>query len=235
VPEAAELYDAMNPWTDRSDEKFYLDLVLAAESVLDVGCGTGTLLWQARRSGHRGRLVGVDPDPDMLAQARVHAGIDWLLGDMSTVSLAGFDLAVMTGHAFQCLLTDDDVLATFRGVRDALAPGGRFVFETRNPAVREWERWAEGGFHFQWEGQPVRVFYEVQPIDGDVVDVVEHIVADGWRRADPGRLRFLSADRIGELLAEAGLAVQAQYGDWDRGPLTADSREIISVVQQVQR
>jgi hypothetical protein len=27
VPEAAELYNAMNPWTGRSDEKVYLDRV----------------------------------------------------------------------------------------------------------------------------------------------------------------------------------------------------------------
>lgn len=232
MPEAAELYNAMNPWTGRSDDKFYLDLALAAESVLDIGCGAGNLLSQARLTGHRGRLVGVDPDPDMLAQARNHAGIDWVLGDLSSVSFAGFDLAVMMGHAFQCLLTDDDVLATLRGVRDALTPNGQFVFETRNPLAREWEQWPVGDFEFAYEGKPVRVYYEVQPIVGDVVDVVENIVGDGWRRADPGRLRFISVERLGELLAEAGLVLAEQYGDWDRGPLTADSGEIISVVRR---
>ncbi|QUQ62715.1 class I SAM-dependent methyltransferase [Kutzneria sp. CA-103260] len=235
MPEAAELYNAMNPWSGRSDDRFYLDLVLGAPSVLDVGCGTGTLLSQARSAGHRGRLVGVDPDADMLAQARRHADIEWMHGDMSTVSLAGFDLAVMTGHAFQCLLTDDDVLATLRGVRDALEPGGRFVFETRNPLVREWERWSESGYDFPWEGKSVRVFYEVQPIVGDVVDVVENIVADDWKRADRGQLRFISAERLSDLVVEAGLVPVAQYGDWERGPLTPDSPEIISVVQKVER
>ena len=82
------------------------------------------------------------------------------------------------------------------------------------------------------QGKPVRVYYEVQPIVGDVVDVVENIVGDGWRRADPGRLRFISVERLGELLAEAGLVLAEQYGDWDRGPLTADSGEIISVVRR---
>ncbi|GAA3438926.1 methyltransferase domain-containing protein [Kutzneria kofuensis] len=201
MPEAAELYNAMNPWADRADERFYLGLALAAASVLDVGCGTGTLLSQARAAGHAGRLVGFDPD------------------------------AVMTGHAFQCLLTDSDVLTTLRGVRDALTPAGRFVFETRNPAARAWEQWPEGGFEFPWEGKPVRVHYEVQPIVGDVVDVVENIVGDGWRRADWGRIRFLSVERLGELLTEAGLVVEERYGDWDRSPVTPDSAEIISVVR----
>ena len=230
MPEAAELYNAMNPWTGRSDNQFYLDLVLAADSVLDVGCGTGTLLSQARAKGHRGRLVGVDPDPDMLAQAKRHDGIEWLLGDMSTVSEQGFELAVMTGHAFQCLLTDEDVLATLRGVHRA---AGRFVFETRNALVREWERWPDMSYEFEYEGRAVKVCYEVQPIVGDVVDVVENIVADDWRRADAGRLRFLASERLDELIAEAGLEVEARYGGWQRQPFTPDSPELISVLRPV--
>lgn len=231
MPEAAELYNAMNPWSGRSDDRVYLDLVLGADAVLDVGCGTGTLLSKAREAGHTGRLVGFDPDADMLAQAP--GGLDLSLGDMSILRWDGeFDLAVMTGHAFQCLLTDSDVLTTLRGVRDALKPGGRFVFETRNPAAREWEQWPKGGFEFPWEGEQVRVFYEVRPIVGDVVDVVENIVADGWQRADAGQLRFLSAERLAELVAESGLLLEERYGTWDRDPFTPDSAEIISVLRR---
>ncbi|MFI9381486.1 class I SAM-dependent methyltransferase [Kutzneria sp. NPDC052558] len=235
MPEAAELYNAMNPWTGHSSDRFYLDLVLASPSVLDVGCGTGTLLSRARSAGHRGRLVGVDPDPDMLSQAKAFSDVDWLLGDMSTVSLSGFDLAVMTGHAFQCLLTDDAVLSTLCGVFDALRPGGRFVFETRNPLAREWERWRCAAFSFPWQGDSVQVSYDVQPISGDVVDVVEHIVAPTWRRADPGRLRFVSPDHLRALITRSGLIVQAQHGDWDRAPLSATSPEIISVLHKPDR
>lgn len=46
-----------------------------------------------------------------------------------------FDLVVMTGHAFQVFLTDEDVRAACLTMREHLAPGGRVVFETRNPAV----------------------------------------------------------------------------------------------------
>ncbi|HTI23876.1 MAG TPA: SAM-dependent methyltransferase, partial [Kutzneria sp.] len=65
---------------------------------------------------------------------------------------------------------------------------------------------------------------------GDVVDVVENIVAADWRRADAGRLRFLSAERLASLDAEAGLDVVEQYGTWDRKPFETDSAEIISVL-----
>jgi SAM-dependent methyltransferase len=64
-------YDVLNPWGPSDD--FYLELVMAAGGVLDVGCGTGTLLHRARDAGHPGRLCGLDPDPTILDQARTAA------------------------------------------------------------------------------------------------------------------------------------------------------------------
>jgi SAM-dependent methyltransferase len=105
--------------------------------VLDIGCGTGALLHRARRGGHRGRLVGLDPAEGMLAQARRYADIEWRRGYLPDAGFrAEFDLAYMTGHAFQVLLTDEDVRGLLAAVRAALVPGGRFAFETRNPRHR---------------------------------------------------------------------------------------------------
>src|SRR4051794_40640049 len=96
----ARLYDAL--CEDREDFGFYLPLVMSAESVLDVGCGTGVLLRRAREAGHEGRLCGLDPADAMLAQARGRQDIEWVLGDLSAVGWdREFELVVMTGHAFQ--------------------------------------------------------------------------------------------------------------------------------------
>jgi hypothetical protein len=53
----------------------------------------------------------------------------------------GFDLATMTGHAFQCLVGDDELRASLAAIRAALRDGGRFAFETRHPQARAWEDW----------------------------------------------------------------------------------------------
>jgi len=216
--EDARLYDAQNPW-GASDE-FYLALVMAAADVLDVGCGTGRLLGRARRDGHRGRLVGLDPGAGMLAVAREEPGIEWVHGFLGPGAYAAeFDLVTMTGHAFQELRTDGEVQTVLAGMRAALRPGGRVAFETRDPAARAWERWHGAAFDVEFRGTTVRVSYEVVAVDGDLVTFTETTDGGRWRsQVDPGTLRFLDRDALAGFLAEAGLRIEAQYGDWDRSP-----------------
>ncbi|WP_327249054.1 class I SAM-dependent methyltransferase [Streptomyces sp. NBC_01320] len=148
----AALYDLYCPWDARGDFTFYLPLVMSARSVLDVGCGTGALLRRAREDGHAGRLCGLDPALGMLEVARTRPDIEWILGDLAAAPDwdRDFDLAVMTGHAFQQLLSDDELRLALTAIAAALTDEGSFVFETRNPLVREWEDW-----HVRYSGEVV--------------------------------------------------------------------------------
>ena len=142
-PDLAVWYDAFCPWDERDDLAFYLPLVMAARAVLDVGCGTGQLLRRARDDGHSGRLCGLDPGVGMLTVARARTDIEWVQGDLASAPpVDRFDLIVMSGHAFQVLVTDDDLRVALAAIRAALTGDGRFAFETRNPLDRAWERWA---------------------------------------------------------------------------------------------
>ena len=238
--DAAALYDLMYPWGDARfpEDAFYLELVMAAEAVLDVGCGTGGMLHRARDAGHRGRLVGLDPDQAMLARARRRTDVEWVAGAAADARWdQEFDLVTMTGHAFQCLVGDDELRRSLAAIRTALRGGGRFAFETRHPQARAWLGWnpanatevTDGG------GRRLRMAHHVESVIGDLVTFTETTSGpDGAvLRIDRATLRFLDVPALDAFLAEAGLTVQARYGDWQRGPVTSSSREIITIAGRV--
>ncbi|GLZ38987.1 class I SAM-dependent methyltransferase [Actinokineospora sp. NBRC 105648] len=232
-PDLARWYDAL--CAGRRDFDFYLPLVLAAPAVLDVGCGTGELLHLARAAGHPGRLCGLDPAAEMLAVARERPDIEveWVHGDLTTSTWdAEFDLVVMTGHAFQELVTDDQVRTALAGIHRALRPRGRFAFETRNPGARAWESWTPDRSREVTRGSTtLRVGHDATA-DGDLVRFTTTYTADtGDRRTSASTLRFLDHPALVESLTAAGFAVERQFGDWDRSPLTAGSPEIITIAR----
>ncbi|MEV0534265.1 methyltransferase domain-containing protein [Kitasatospora sp. NPDC050463] len=102
--------------------------------IVDVGCGTGSLALLLQRIEPRARIVGVDPDPDMLARARRKsvpgdAAPQWELGMGDALpQLLGTGSAstvVSSLVLHQCpLATKRAVLASMSAV---LRPGGRLV------------------------------------------------------------------------------------------------------------
>jgi ubiquinone/menaquinone biosynthesis C-methylase UbiE len=234
----ASLYDCLNPWSV-SDE-FYLEQAVASGGpVLDLGCGTGALAcFLAARNLD---VTGVDPSEAMLRVARSREGaarVNWIHSDGQNLRLPQrFNFVCMTGHAFQQLLTDDDAVALLRAAAAHLNPQGRFVFETRNPAVQAWLQWTPE--HSTRTGQSPRhgrvsLFYDAQadPANG-IVTIAEHyhLLDQQVRRVGRNRIRFIDQQHLSRLLAEAGLAVVAWYGSWDRERLSPTSKEIIVIMR----
>jgi ubiquinone/menaquinone biosynthesis C-methylase UbiE len=233
---AEAVHDDLNPW-GRSDE-FYLDLVMAAPSVVDVGCGTGELLCHARRAGHSGFLAGVDPAPGMLALAAAKRDdIVWTRGTAQSLNLARtVDLVTMTGHAFQVLLDDDAVRRALAAFHTALNPGGRLAFETRNPAARAWERWTPEHSRRTVRlanSEPVEVVHHLRRTrEPDLVDFSTTFRAADATSIVDSTLRFIDPTSLSTMLSEAGFSVEGWYGWWDRSPVTPASPEIIVVATE---
>jgi len=133
------------------------------------------------------------------------------------------------------LLRDDEIRASLAAVRSVLSDGGRFVFETRNPAVRGWERWSEeyAGEVRDATGAVVRMRTEVDtPVEGEFVSATHTYTCPRWPEPKRSRstLRFLSVEGLATFLAEAGLIIEEQLGGFDGEPLVDTSPEIVTVV-----
>lgn len=235
-----DAYDELNPADE--DYRFYLGLALhrGARTVVDLGCGTGTL---ARLlAAHGIDVLAVDPDPEMLRIARSkEAGpsrgrIEWRLGDSSSIGPAGADLAVMSGHVAQVFLTDDAWQRVLLDLRAALTDGGTLSFESRNPHRRLWEEWTRQGTlrTVQTPDGPVELWHETVQVDlpSVVYAPFTRNLRTGEGTAARDVLAFRDEVALLDAVREAGLLVEDVLGSWDGGPVSAGAPELIVVARR---
>lgn len=216
-PRLADLYDLGNAGSE--DRDFYLALAgPTPKDILDLGCGTGLLSLAYAKAGHR--VVGVDPASAMLDVARRNdkeAQVEWIEAYAERFETRKrFDLIIMTGHAFQVLLSDEQVALALACMSKVLKPSGRVVFESRNPAL-DWDQiWAKSYVMDTSEGQvrAERRITDSSRVPDYLSFAWDYHFADGVLTSE-STLRFLDHGQILNRAIEAGLELTALYGNWD--------------------
>ena len=238
-PALADFYDLDNDWAD--DQETCARMAAEAGSVLDLGCGTGLFCATLTQRLPDIACVGVDPATAMLDIARSRPGGDravWIEDDARTVRLGKtFDLIVLTGHAFQVFLTELDQLAALQTIAVHLSPGGRFIFDSRNPLKEEWKGWRKDGGDSAWNiDHPLHGRVEAwtdaeQDPETGVVTYETHyrIAESGKHLFAESKIQFSDQSTIDRLIREAGLAVDSWLGNWQGDAFTPASKEIIPI------
>lgn len=102
-------------------------------TILDLGCGTGTLTQLLAAQGYD--MIGIDNAQEMLQIAiekRDSAGLDilYLLQDMRTFELYGtVGAVIIVCDSVNYLLEEEEIVQTFRLVNNYLFPQGLFIFD----------------------------------------------------------------------------------------------------------
>lgn len=138
----------------------------------------------------------------------------------------------MTGHAFQCVLKDEEIEASFRAAARLLSEGSIFTFETLNPATRPWDPWNldQSQVHDPTPyGVNVRVWHDLVEVGGDTATFNQHHEFRDTGEVISSRitLRFLTLEQLIRYGLAARLHLRWAHGDWDVKPFDATDREII--------
>lgn len=213
VPRLAAIYDLVEG--ARPDLEHYLAMVdeFDATHVLDIGCGTGTFACALAERGVT--VTAADPAGASLRVAQRKPGADrvrWIECDAASLPAIGADLAVMTGNVAMVFVDDAEWTAVLRAVRRALVPGGRFVFEVRDPDRRGWAAWTPEATHSTFrldDGTTLDYWVEVTDVALPWVSFVQHhrFSSDGAAHASTSTLRFRTRTEVAASLLDAGFVV----------------------------
>jgi SAM-dependent methyltransferase len=237
-PRQVVIYDAVNSYEPGTQPDFYLGVAeeVSAETVVDLGCGTGIITLELASRGYR--MIGVDPSPVMLEVALQKPGaegVHWVQGGAGQLGTPGADLAIMSGHVAQFILKDADWLEALAGVKEALRPGGYLAFESRDPRAQEWKR-GTGSKRIIPNSPCGRIesWTEVTNVEGDVVYAVGHrrLLQSDEELVSPFALRFRSEELLRQSLDSSGFSVETVFGDWDRRPSGPGEPELIVIARR---
>jgi SAM-dependent methyltransferase len=212
----ARLYD---PWSTGvvEDISFYVDEALSAGgTVVELGVGTGRIAIPTAMAGVD--VIGVDASEGMLAvcrqradEAGVGALLDLRLGDLRRPPVdERVPLVTCPFRAFLHLASDEERLEALGAVRTLLEPGGRLVFDVFAPSPEDVEE-----THDRWIEREPGID---ERAEWDLEAQTLTLSVRGAQGASSMTLWWLEPERWNALLLEAGFAVDACYGWFDRRP-----------------
>lgn len=237
-------YDCQYDQNYEPDIRLLLSHIKAtrASSMLDVCCGTGIVTIPLAQS--LVHTVGVDIAEPMLQQARIKSrgvpGLEFILADAASYQLnQTFDLAIMTGNAWQAFASDDMLRRVLNNIACHLNAGGHFIFDTRLPvpnnlAVQpDFELWQT---YTNPAGQAVKYFGRKARFDSQQSIMYfekYRLYPDGQKVASSVDLKYRSVSAITQSLSDAGFDVVHSYQNWRAEPLDDASSNLVCVARLV--
>ena len=196
---SAEFYDSLYAEKDYAAEADYVEALIrknlpGAQSLLDLGCGTGRHAVRFAEKGYN--VVGVDRSPEMISKAhdRVEQVSPVLQGRMHLVHddirnlrlYRRFDAVMALFHVISYQISNDDLLAAFTTANTHLREDGVFIFDCwygpgvlTDPPVARVKQLQEGASRLRRTAEPV------MHTNANLVDVMYRFVREGGPLEQP--------------------------------------------------
>ena len=216
----------------------YLDKCLKksrieVETILDLGCGTGTISCLMAEKGYR--VLACDASIEMLSAAMMKsAGMEnapmFLHQSMEKLRLAReVDAVISTIDAINYLTKEKALRETFKRVYRWLRPGGQFIFDVNSPYKL---RRMDGQLYTDETEESYCVwrtfFSERTKICTYQVDLFRLRRDGAWERDyEEHRERAWSVEELSEFLADAGFTKVKITGDMKTGKPKEDEQRLI--------
>jgi SAM-dependent methyltransferase len=190
-------------------------------ALLDIGCGTGTLLGDIRRAQPTWRLAGVDASAGMLAVARaklpaISDDVLWARASLEALPFAAaFDVCTIFYDTLNHLLEADALARAFAAVAATLRPGGLLVFDITSR--HGFEEWWNSTNRFGGTGWSMLVDARFDRANAIATGQVTFERAGATQRFVI-RERYFARDEITAALGATGFRVEAQDA-WSPFPI----------------
>lgn len=216
----ARIYDqSMTHVPTQSWARYLMDEAGKRTALVDLGCGTGTLLDEILKK-RKVQACGIDASEAMLEAARRRLGsrADLRTGDLRDTGLeaASVDWAVCTHDSINYLENEQAMLVHFKEVLRILRPGGLYSFDatTESNLTREFDGQVReemiGDVYLHWSNH----YDRTRQI---LVSTLRFQDGHGLR-TEVHEQRFYSEERLRALVCEAGFEEPLVEGDYQKRP-----------------
>lgn len=226
-------YDEWKDFVERKVRQY----CAGAKRVLDIGCGTGELAVRLAKAGFT--VTGVDLSENMLAVAqekaeREHVNVALFQQNMTELDVPPVDIAVIFCDSLNYLLTESDVVQTFRRVYTTLQEGGLLLFDVHSVYKMELFQ----GSTFADSDESISYIWQCDPLE------TPHTVAHEltffvqtengmYERYDESHVqRTFTQQQYEQWLADAGFTVLEVCADFTDSAPCATSERLFFVAKK---
>lgn len=195
--------------------------------ILDLACGHGRHAIALAQRGHT--VTGVDRSGPFLVEARAAAAaagvtVTWREQDMRALAdEAAYDvvLCIFTAFGYH---TDAENAQVVANAARSLVPGGRLLIDviSRDTLLKRMTPWT-----VTERGDDVMIDHNrFDPLTGRTITSRTYRIGGKVIRA-PFSVRLYHLQELTQLFMQAGLEVEAAWGDWQGSPVTLEAPRLV--------